>query len=179
MRATARWSWALFIFERPSIFRRLALVRSCSSVGPLPLLELRVLERLREVVALPRDELPDVRLRLVVLDPREREVVALPREVVALPRERAVVALPRDELLDVRLRDFAPDERLRDVVALPLDERLRVVVALPRDELLRELLDFGLLVVRDLVVFARPVDALRVFALAFVLELFLAPAGGT
>jgi hypothetical protein len=69
------------------------------------------------------------------------------------------------------------------VVALPLDEpldeRLRVVVAFPRDELLRELLDFGLLVVRDLVVFARPVDALRVFALAFVLELFLAPAGGT
>ena len=173
----------MFIFERPSIFRRLALVRSCSSVGPLPLLELRVLVRLREVVALPRDELPDVRLRLVVPDPREREVVALPREVVALPRERAVVALPRDELLDVRLRDFAPDERLRDVVALPrdelLDERLRVVVAFPRDELLRELLDFGLLVVRDLVVFARPVDALRVFALAFVLELFLAPAGGT
>jgi hypothetical protein len=69
-------------------------------------------ERLRDEVALPRDELPE-RLRPDAVE-RLRDDVAFPRVVV---RERDVDALPRDELADPRRAELL-FERL--VVVLPL-----------------------------------------------------------
>jgi hypothetical protein len=121
----------LFIFERPSIFRRLAWFFSCSRVGPLPFREL--VERLRGLVVRRRDELLAVRARPGAVGRLRPDVVALPRPD-AVERLRADVDLPRADVVDLR-----PDavERLRpDVVDLPrleAVERLRPdVVDLPR-----------------------------------------------
>jgi hypothetical protein len=124
LRETARWSWALFIFERPSMPSFCACLYSSSLVGPWPL-RLAVLR-----LVLLRD---DVLLRLEVLRPDELRPDVLRPDVLRPDVLRADVLRP-DELrpeLDVLRPDVLRADVLRPLLFDDDELRFAPVPLLP------------------------------------------------
>jgi hypothetical protein len=172
LRATARWSWALFIFERPSIPSLVASLYSCSFVRSW-LLRL-VLGRADVVRA---DELrvgvlrPVEVLRVVVLRPA---VLLRPDEVLRPDVVRPAVLLPPDDdvlrlaVLRVAVLRAAVPRFAAELPPLRLDvEREDDLDVDAREELLvSPAFVRCLLTVRAAISFARLVDSPFFFSLS-------------